>query len=94
MKELRLDERKMKFAKSLGLPERTGIETLQNFNISLTPYTKGEYSLIVAGEIDNHYFYAEYIQVGDMDDDYFLLDDVSEGFWDNPLEMIKEGLGL
>lgn len=94
MKELRLTKSKMQFAKDLGFPERTDIETLQNFHISLTPYPKGEYSLILAGEINKYYFYAEYIQVGGIDDDYLLLDDMSEGFWDNPLEMIKEGLGL
>lgn len=97
MKELRLNERQVEFAKNLGLPEITDIETLQNFHISLTPYSKGECSLVVAGKIEGDYFYAEYTQIddiSDIDDEYFLLTDVSEGFWDNPLEMIKEGLGL
>nr|DAK45767.1 MAG TPA: hypothetical protein [Caudoviricetes sp.] len=97
MKELRLNERKMEFAKNLGLLEITDIETLQNFNVPLTPYPKGECSLVVAGKIENGYFYAEYTQIddiSDIDDDYFLLTDISDGFWENPLEMIKEGLGL
>lgn len=97
MKELKLTERKMEFAKNLGLLEITDIETLQNFSIPLIPYTKGEHSLIVAGKIEGDYFYAEYTQIddiSDVDDDYFLLTDISDGFWEDPLEMIKEGLGL